>query len=80
VKDDLFHHKTFINDNYGLNKITDEGSVGKQPLDYFGITQSHRVAWWKTYKKAGADAIANQRSAVSLNFKRELKGTCQTVK
>jgi hypothetical protein len=31
-------------------------------------------------KKTAADAIANQRSAVSLNVERELKGTSQTVK
>ena len=80
VKDELFHHKKFINDDYDMNDITDEGSVGKQTMDHFGITQSHRVAWWNTYKKAAADAIANQRSAMSLNVKRELKGTSQTVK
>jgi hypothetical protein len=32
------------------------------------------------YKKAAADAIANQRSAVASNVKRELKGKSQTWK
>ena len=80
VKDELFHHKKFINDDYDLNDITDDGSVGKQTMDHFGITQSRRVAWWNTYKKAAADAIANQRSAVASNVKRELKGKSQTWK
>jgi hypothetical protein len=80
VKDDLFHHKKFVNDDYDLNEITDVGSVGKQTMDHFGITQTRRVAWWNTYKKAAADAIANQRSTVSSSVKRELKGMCQTVK
>jgi hypothetical protein len=80
VKDELFHHKKFINDDYDLNDITDDGSVGKQTMDHFGIIQSRRVAWWNTYKKAAADAIANQRSAVASNLKRELKGKLQMWK
>jgi hypothetical protein len=80
AKDDLFHHKKFVNDDFDLNDITDEGSLGKQTMDLFNISESRRVAWWNTYKKAAADAIANQRSAVSSNIKRELKGKCNTVK
>jgi hypothetical protein len=44
VKDELFHYKKFINDDYDLNGITDDGLVGKQTMDHFGITQSCRVA------------------------------------
>ena len=80
AKEDLFHHKKFVNDDNDLNDITDEGSLGKRTMDYFNISESRRVAWWNTYKKAAADAIANQRSAVSSNIKRELKGMCDRVK
>jgi hypothetical protein len=74
VKDNLFHHKKFITNESELNNITDGGSMGKLTMDYFEIGEHRRVAWWNTYKKAAADAIANQRSTVSSNIKRELKG------
>jgi hypothetical protein len=54
--------------------------VGYSINGFPAVEQSCRVAWWNTYKKAAADAIANQRSAVSLNVKRELKGKSQTWK
>jgi hypothetical protein len=80
AKEDLFHHKKFVNDDNDLNDITDEGSLGKRTMDYFNISESHWVAWWNTYKKAVADAIVNQRSAMSSNIKRELTGMCDQVK
>jgi hypothetical protein len=43
-------------------------------MNHFNIMESHWVAWGNTYKKASADAIANQRSDVSSTIKRELKG------
>jgi hypothetical protein len=69
AKDTLFHHKKIVNDDEDLNDITGEGSLGKQTMETFSITQGQWVAWWNTYKKASVDAIANQRSAVSSNVK-----------
>jgi hypothetical protein len=75
VRDSLFHHKKFVNDNEDLNDITNAGSLGKLTMDHFNISNNRRVAWCNTYKKVSADGIANQRSCVSSNMKRELKGT-----
>jgi hypothetical protein len=73
--EELFHFKKIVNDDYDLNDISEEGSLGKQTMDHFDILESRRVAWWNTYsKKAYADGIANQRSAVCSTIKRELKG------
>jgi hypothetical protein len=74
ARDRLFHHKKFVNNDEDLNEITDGGSLGKLTMDHFNITKNRRVAWWNTYKKASADGIANQRTCVSSNMKRELKG------
>jgi hypothetical protein len=60
--------------DFDLNDITnDGGSLGKQQMmvDNFKIIESRQVGWWNTYKKALADAIANQRSTVSSNVKRD---------
>jgi hypothetical protein len=66
-----------------LNNITtNDGSLGKQMMDQFPqIIESHRVAWWNTYKKAAADGISDQRSSLLSNIKKELKGSmCNPVK
>jgi hypothetical protein len=41
VKEDLFHHKKFVNDDNDLNDIMDEGSLGKRTMDYFNISVEH---------------------------------------
>jgi predicted RNase H-like nuclease (RuvC/YqgF family) len=78
-RDKVFHHKKYVHDKDDLDDITSDGSLGKKTMDAFQIVDSRRVSWWDTYKNSASHAIANQRSAVSSNIKKELKGTCNPV-
>jgi predicted nucleic acid-binding Zn-ribbon protein len=75
----LFHHKKYVHDEDNLDDITTDESLGKKTMNAFQIIESRRGPWWNTYKNAVSHAIANQRSTMSSNIKRALKGMCNLV-
>jgi len=69
VKTKMFPRVKFITSEQEMEDLMNPRSMANIMMDEMNIHREDRVAWWKTYKVALLDGIANQRSTVTMNIK-----------
>jgi hypothetical protein len=69
AKTKMFPRVKFITSDHEMEDLMNQQSMANIMMDELKIEREDRVAWWKTYKVALSDGIANRRSTVSMNLK-----------